>query len=243
MTMKLTVVLPTYNELKNIQILIPELEGYLNDKKIAAEIIIVDDQSPDGTAQAAEKLNKQYDNIRVIVKEKKEGIGAALRIGYTAARGELILSMDSDLSFEITDIEKFIAKIYEGYDLVVGSRHIKEAGYEKKTFNTRVKWFVSKFGNKIVRAITGVPIHDFSANFRMIRRSVWNTIETRENTNSLLLEMILKTKYKGLKVTEIPVTFKDRIYGESKLNLKKEAPKFFVKLFYFTIKYRLLKQN
>jgi len=237
----LSIVLPTYNELKNIKILIEQIEKEFK-KKIKLEII-VDDSSPDGTANAARALNKKYKNIRVIVRKNKEGIGAALRDGYNAARNDLILSSDSDLSFSVKDMLKLIDKIKQGYDLVIGSRHMEQGYYEKKVLKTRIKGFVSNTGNKVVRILTGVPIHDFSANFRVIRRDVWRSIKTKEKTNIILLEMILKTYYKKYKVAEVPVAFKDRIYGESKLNLAKEAPKFFMKMLLFVINLRILKKD
>lgn len=238
----LSIVLPTYNERKNISIFIPKIEAYFGKKNIFLEIIVVDDNSPDGTADACRKLNKKYRNIRVVVRKKDRGIGSALREGYNLARGEIILSSDTDLSFEVGDMIRLVNKIDEGYDLVVGSRHMHRSDYEKKKSGTKLKWFISFFGNKMVCLISGVKIHDFSANFRAINRQVWNKIETKENTNSILMEMIIKTHYKGYKVTEIPVAFKDRIYGESKLKLGMEAPKFFIKLIKVAFEARILKK-
>lgn len=237
--MELVIVLPTYNEKKNIEIFIPKIEkDVLKKRKIKGEIIVVDDNSPDGTARAALKLNKKYKNIKVIIRKEKEGIGAALRCGYNAASGRLILSSDSDLSFSTNDMLRLIDKINSGYDLVVGSRYLSKKDYEKLKIKTMIKGFVSKYGNILVRIFSGIDIHDYSSNFRIIRRKVWNDIETIEKTNSILLEMIVKTAYKGYKVTEIPVKFLERKYGKSKINLFKEVPKFFIKLVYYSLKYR-----
>lgn len=237
--MELVIVLPTYNEKKNIEIFIPKIEKEIFKKrKIKGEIIVVDDSSPDGTARTALKLNKKYKNIKVIIRKKKEGIGAALRCGYNAASGRLILSSDSDLSFSTNDMLRLIDKINSGYDLVVGSRHLSKKDYEKLKIKTMIKGFVSKYGNILVRVFSGIDIHDYSSNFRIIRRKVWNDIETKEKTNSILLEMIVKTAYKGYKVAEIPVKFLERKYGKSKINLFKEVPKFFIKLVYYSLKYR-----
>jgi len=240
--MEVSIILPTYNEKENIKILIPKIENELFlANKIKGEIIVVDDNSPDGTANAAARLNKKYHNIVVVVKEKKEGIGAALRVGYNAAKYGIILSSDSDLSFEIKDMKKLLDAINSGNDIVIGSRHMALGRYEKPNLSTLIKGIVSRFGNVLVRIISGVPIHDFSANFRAIKKHAWQNIRTNEKTNSILLEMIMKSYYKGYKLVELPVRFKDRIYGESKLNLKKEAPKFFIKLLYYTWKCRILK--
>lgn len=234
--MKLSIILPTYNERRNISILIPKIEELF--KKEKHEIIIVDDNSPDGTALCAQELNKRFGNIKTIVREKREGIGAALRQGYDEAIGDIILSMDSDLSFSLGDLHAVLQKIDEGYDLVVGSRHTTKENYEMKLLETKVKGFVSRFGNKITSFVTGIDIHDFSANFRGIRKEVWKKISVKDNTNTMLLEMILKAYYSKFRIAEVPVLFKERVYGVSKLNLKYEAPKFFIKLIYYTLLYR-----
>ncbi len=232
----LSIVLPTYNEKDNIKILIPEIEETF--KHVNHEIIVVDDSSPDGTARISEELNKKYGNIKVIIREKKEGIGAAIREGYNNAGNSIIISSDSDLSFTLPDMYRLYAKIQEGYDLVLGNRHSKISFYELTTLKVKIKGWISKNGNKFLRLMTGLNINDFSANFRAIRKDVWEQINTKEKTNTLLLEMILKCKYGGLRVTEIPVTFKDRIHGESKLNLGTEAPKFLFKMIKYVLMYR-----
>ena len=98
---------------------------------------------------------------------------------------------------------------------------------------------MSRLGYRVIRALVGLDLHDYSANFRAIRRTVWHEILTEENTNSLLLEMILKVHYRGFKIAEVPVSFADRIHGESKLNLFIEAPKFLINLIRYTFRYRV----
>ncbi len=241
--MKISIILPTYNESKNIEIIIPKIEELFKKTNYYFEIIIVDDNSPDGTADLAHELNNNYNNIKVIVRQKLDGIGSALRDGYDSVTdSDIILSSDSDLSFSVEDMIKLIDKINEGYDLVVGSRHTSKQNYETPNINTKIKGFISHYGNIMVRFISGVPIHDFSANFRAIRTNVWRSIKTEEKTNSILMEMILKTYYNGYKVTEIPVIFKDRIYGESKLKLRKEALKFLRKLIKYAFMCRVLRK-
>jgi dolichol-phosphate mannosyltransferase len=125
-------------------------------------------------------------------------------------------------------------KIQEGYDLVTGFRHGDEATYEKRAWGTRVKYLVSRVGNLVVRATSGIPVRDFSANFRVIRRDKWVELQTRENTNALLVEMIVKARRKGFRMAEIPIAFYERRFGTSKLNLWREAPKFLVKFVRYT---------
>lgn len=239
--MTISIILPTYNERENIRILIPQIEEVF--KNFKHEIIIVDDNSPDGTARYSQKLNKKFGNIKTIIRDKKEGIGAALIQGYNEATGDIILSLDSDLSFSPQDLLKVLDKLNEGYDLVVGSRHLNIKDYEMLSLETTIKRFVSRFGNKLTRLITGIDIHDFSANFRGIRKSVWREIKVNDNTNTMLLEMIMSTYYSGFRLCEVQVQFKERVYGISKLNLKLEAPKFLLKLIYYTYLYRCRRIN
>lgn len=236
---EVSVILPTYNEKENIAILIPQIEEILEKQGLKSEILVVDDSSPDGTALVAENLNKKYGNIRVITRLKKEGIGAAMREGYNTAQGNLIFSMDTDLSFDTNVIPLILKNLNEDYDLIVGNRYSSKGDYEARTLNVKTKRFVSKFGNKFLRFITGINIHDFSTNFRGMKREVWQNIKTKEKTNTLLFEMILLTAYHGFKVGEQRIIFKDRVYGKSKLNLAKEAPKFLLKAISLSLKSRL----
>lgn len=234
-----SIILPTYNEKENISILIPQLEEILKKQVLKSEILVVDDNSPDGTALIARQINENYGNIKIITRLKKEGIGAALREGYNKAEGKLIFSMDTDLSFDTNMVPVILKRLNEGYDMVVGNRYSSKGDYETKTLSIKAKKFVSKFGNKFLRFITGIDIHDFSTNFRGMKRETWQNIKTKEKTNILLFEMILLTHYHGFKVGEQRVIFKERLYGKSKLNLVKEAPKFLLKAINLSLKTRL----
>lgn len=234
----ISIILPTYDEAENVVILIPALEKFLRNQKIDFEIIVVDDNSPDGTADICKKLNKKYKNINVIVKEKKEGIGAALRVGYSAGKKSILLSMDSDLSFQFEDIARFLQEM-DSKELVVACRYIENGYYEKKQLTTAIKATVSRFGNKFIKLISGINLDDYTTNFRAIKKEVYDQLQLCENNNAFLMEMIIKTAYSGFKVGQIPVHFKERIYGKSKLNLALEAPKFFLKTVKYVLKARL----
>ena len=238
-----SIVLPTYNEKENLEVIIPEIIRKFDAKKIDFEILVVDDSSPDGTSEFIEYFGSEDPRVKLVLRKKKEGIGAALRHGYDVAIGDIILSSDADQSFKIDDMLRLLDKIEEGFDLVVGSRHSQSSSYEKKRISTKIKGLVSSLGNSTIGFISGLGIRDFSANFRAIRREVWKSISVKEKTNSILLEMIMKCHYGGHRVTEIPVSFSERIYGESKLNLAIEAPKFLIKFIAFTIRFRILKRG
>ena len=224
----ISVVIPTYNERENIIRLIPQLVEAFQGAPY--EILVVDDNSPDGTGDAVQECARTNPRIRLITKHKKEGIGAALRVGYDQAQGDIIVSSDADLSFRVNDLVRLTDAVSQGADLALGSRHAQGAAYEAEVFRVRCKRWVSRLGNVALRGVFRIPVHDFSANCRAIRRSVWQQIHTQEKTNTLLLEMILRCHYGGFRVSELPVTFQDRQYGVSKLRLSIEAPKFLLKM-------------
>lgn len=236
--LSVSVVIPTYNERENIGVLIGELQDALGARE--HEILVVDDRSPDGTGAVVEALAKNDPRVALASKDKREGIGAALRHGYNLGRKDVLLSIDADLSFKTSEALKLLELIDSGCDLALGCRHKSGGSYEAPTFKVKAKFFVSRLGNRIIRGLVGLDLHDYSANFRAIRRGVWHAIRTEQNTNSLLLEMILKVHYGGFKIEETPVAFIDRVRGQSKLNLFIEAPKFLVDLLRYTFRYRVL---
>ncbi len=217
-----SLIFPTYNERENLRWLIPQVEAAFAGTP--CEILIVDDGSPDGTADEAEALNRTYGNIRVIRRPGRAGLGSAIRRGYDEARHDLLISCDADGSFSAHDLVRLAATAAEGYDLVLGSRHSAGARYETPRWAITVKYCISWLGNWLLRQLLRVPLHDFSSNCRAIRRTTWQTLQTRERTNALLLEMILQVAAVGGRITEIPVTFVDRRCGRSKLNLWVEIP-------------------
>lgn len=227
---ELSIILPTYNESRNIKLLIPAIEALLKKRKIASEIIVVDDSSPDGTARFAEKLNKKYGNIRVLKGRKRQGLGSALKAGYDAARGEIILSMDSDLSIDPQDIHKILNKMHEGYDFVVGSRHSQGSGYDNPNLRTTIKKAISTAGNALTTALIRIPVRDYSMNFRAVRRGAWKQIKTKEKRNVFLLEMIVELHKKGFLIAEVPFQFKERKFGKSKMRLLNEVIPFLTRV-------------
>lgn len=235
---QLTIVLPTYNEAENVAELIPRIEEAFASQ--AFRVLVVDDDSPDGTAEVARRLNERYGNVEVLTPPERKGLGAALRQAYEHASTPYILSSDADLSFSTEDMLRLYQTILErGDDLVQGTRHESGGRYEVSGARVWLKRLSSVVGNFVVRHLAGLPVTDCSANFRVIRKDAWDQIETQENNNAILFEMIFKCHHGGLRVSSIPVTFRDRRYGESKLNLLTEIPRFLVRMFYYVLRYRL----
>ena len=236
--MQLSIILPTYNERKNLLHLIPHLENLIKKSGKKSEIIVVDDSSPDGTADVARNLNKKYKNIRLISRQKKEGMGAAIKAGYDSARGGILASIDVD-SLGANEIEKMLDKLHEGYDLVVGSRHIREGLYKKSFIKTFIKNIVSSSGNKLARLVIGIDVTDFSLNCRAMKKKVWKSINVSEKGNSFMLETVVKAHFAGFRIGEVPVVFNERKYGKSKLNLTLQSCLFLRNLIAYSLKYRL----
>lgn len=219
----LSVVIPTYNERENMAELIRILERAL---PAHSEIVVVDDNSPDGTADACRRLNKKYGNVRVFVRRKKEGVGSAYFFGYKHSRGGIIIGMDADLSHDPAQIILLLGKLDEGYDLVIGSRHIKGSFYERQKPETYRKYLASRYGNVLTSLILGIPLHDFTNGFRAFRRKVLDGVKIENKGNSMLMEFIAKVYWRGFRVAEVPTRFVDRKKGASKLNIAGESTKF-----------------
>jgi len=234
--LSVSVVVPTYNERENIGPLVKGIRAALSGRSY--EILVVDDGSPDGTREQVRALSRTVPQLRLIEKPRKEGIGAALRYGYDRSRLAVLLSIDADLSFDTADIPRLLGPIEEGYDMSLGVRHAAGGGYETPDWRIRVKFWVSSLGNRFVAALLGHGVRDVSANFRALRRSVWERLKTSDNTNALLLEMILKARAARCRIYEVPVKFRDRRRGESKLNLVLELPRYLSRLIVYTLRYR-----
>ncbi len=231
----LSIILPTYNERENVKIFVPLLA-----KKFAGiphEIIVVDDSSPDGTGEEVLALAATIPNVKLITRKEKNGIGNALRHGYNAAANDIILSCDSDLSFSTDDLMKLYNKLVaENYDVIIGSRHSTSSGYETPSIGIKAKYAVSRLGNALLHTLFRVPVRDFSVNCRAIRKSTWSSFTTKENGNFFLFEMIFLAQRAGARIGEVPVTFKDRQYGNSKINHAAEIPKAFLKMIVYLLR-------
>jgi dolichol-phosphate mannosyltransferase len=213
--MNLSIILPTYNESENLKVLIPEIQQNFKD----ADIIVVDDNSPDNTAKVAESLG-----VRVINRKRKEGLGAALKQGYNEARHEIIISMDADCSISVKDIFRVIEKL-ENNDLVVGSKYSKSS--EAHGFSSKKQKILSYLGNKFFIILFRLPVDDVTLNLRGFTKKVWNQLYLEEKSNVFLLEMLIEAKSKNMRIAQIPIVFSERQYGQSKTNLKKLFPLYF----------------
>ena len=227
--MELSVILPTYNEKDNIIQVITELESFFSKKTKSFEMIVVDDSSPDGTADEVEKLHKRFPNLVLIRDMPKEGIGSALNRGYNRSKGKWLLSMDADRAFLTKDIDRVLCEKENGFKFVVGSKYARGADYVKDSFTAWLRSKISEYGNLYISIVSGVPLRDFSMNFRLLKREVWENIRPEDKENFFLVEMIVQAYYKGYKIKEVGVSLLPRGFGASKTRVGKQMVKFFLK--------------
>ncbi|MCD6086597.1 MAG: polyprenol monophosphomannose synthase [Candidatus Hydrothermae bacterium] len=216
--MKGVVVVPTYNERENIEELIEKTLSTSPD----IDILIVDDNSPDGTGEIAEKIAKENPRVKVLHRPGKMGLGSAYVEGFKWALKEnydFVMEMDADFSHNPEDIPRFIEKIKE-YDLVIGSRYTDGVSV--------VNWPISRlllsyFANIYARTVTGVPIMDLTGGFKCFRREVLESINLdtiMSDGYAFQIEMNYRAYKKGFKITEIPIIFIERRAGSSKMSKK-----------------------
>ena len=215
---KTLVIIPTYNEMENIPKLIPVVLS--QDDSI--DILIVDDNSHDGTAQHIIELQKSNNRLHILQREKKLGLGTAYIAGFKYALAnnyDYIFEMDADFSHEPTEIPNFLKAVKDN-DLVLGSRYID--GVRVLNWPMR-RLLLSFFASVYTRIITGMPIRDATGGFKCFRRKVLESIDldkVQSNGYSFQIEMTFKAYKKGFKIKEIPIVFMDRVKGTSKMSKK-----------------------
>jgi len=221
--MRVSFVIPTLNEHGNITRLIERINKIIKKINLDYEIIVIDDNSTDGTIQAVKNLQKIQENLNLFVREKPQGIGSAHIEGYNQAQGDLIISMDADLSHPPEKIPEFIAKIKSGFDMVMSSRYIPGGATDK---NLKL-YLVSKIGGYYLSLMLRINILDFTTGYRAIKKDLWQKIKnySYSKKNVFLIESIYYAHKCGAKLAEIPIFFKEREIGESKTPLFKEAIK------------------
>jgi dolichol-phosphate mannosyltransferase len=217
---KILVIIPTYNESENILKIIPEV---LNNSSAENEfnVLVIDDNSPDGTARLVESMNNPH--VDLIKREKKMGLGTAYVTGFKYAISkhyDMVFEMDADFSHDPKYLNNFVEQINLGYDLVIGSRYIR--GISVVNWPLR-RLMLSYFANKYTRMVTGLKIKDTTAGFACYKVSSLEKLNLdiiKSNGYSFQIEMKFLFFKKGFKIIEIPILFIDRREGESKMSRK-----------------------
>jgi len=226
-----SVILPTYKECGNLKILIPQLTGYFSSSAFPYEIVIIDDNSNDGTSEYIDSLSDR--NIRLIVRKDKKGLSSAIIDGTDMAAGDVIVHMDSDLAHRVEDLGTMIACFNENRDknnFIIGSRYHRESVYEGKPFLNRM---ASYWGKKFVKLYFGIRLEDTSNNFRVFEKKVWDLIRPKliPDGNIMLVQIIYLAHLEGVKFKEMPIEYVERRIGESKLDVSRETIRFFHNIF------------
>lgn len=215
--MRAVVVVPTYNERDNIIALLPAIRNATT----LADVLVVDDDSPDGTADAAERLAKELGGVRVLRRASKEGLGSAYRAGFAQVLAEeydAVISMDADFSHDPAVIPVMLARLEEGNDAVIGSRYVTGGGTTDWPVRRQL---LSKWGNGYTRAVLRLPTHDCTSGFRAYTSEALRSIDpgsTNAEGYAFLTELVRRLARDGRTVTEVPIIFRDRTRGKSKMS-------------------------
>jgi len=208
------VCLPTYDERENLERMLRALGEH------GVSVLVIDDSSPDGTGELADRLAEQLDYVEVLHRPRKEGLGPAYLAGFRhalAAGAELVLEMDCDFSHDPADVPRLLAAVQDA-DVAVGSRYVKGGSVHNWGL---VRRFVSAGGSLYARALLGVGIRDLTAGFKCYRRAVLETIDL-DAISSLGYAFQIETTYRalraGFRVVEVPIAFHDREHGGSKMS-------------------------
>ena len=213
------VCVPTYNERDNLEPLVRALGEVLDTARDA--VLVIDDGSPDGTGEIADRLAAELPWVDVLHRARKEGIGRAYLAGFEralATDAELVLEMDCDFSHDPRDVARLVAACEEGADLALGSRWAAGGGTENWGL---VRRLISRGGSLYARLVLGVGVRDLTGGFKCFRRRVLETIDLdaiAARGYGFQIEGTYRTLRAGFRVVEIPIVFVDRRVGESKMS-------------------------
>jgi dolichol-phosphate mannosyltransferase len=211
------VIIPTYNEYENISKIVPVV--FEQDKSI--HVLVVDDNSPDGTAGVVMEMMKKFKRLHLLQREKKNGLGRAYIAGFNWALDngyDFVVEMDADFSHDPAELHLLTDAMNAGHDVVVGSRYI----HGIRILNWDMKRFVmSYFGNVYARIATGVKIRDITGGYNLYTRKALEAINLAKITSNgyaFQIEMKSKAVFKKMSVVEVPIVFRDRFEGTSKMS-------------------------
>ncbi|HIW91242.1 MAG TPA: polyprenol monophosphomannose synthase [Candidatus Corynebacterium avicola] len=213
------VIIPTYEELENLPLIVGRVREAEPDR---VDILIVDDNSPDGTGELADRLAEQDDHIHVLHREEKGGLCGAYVAGFrwgldAEADYTVLCEMDADGSHAPEQLKDLLASVDEGSDLVIGSRYVPGGKVVNWPWN---RWFLSKAGNIYISVALGAGLSDMTAGYRAYRRELVESLDLDELSNAgyiFQVDLAFRAVEDGFWVDEVPITFTEREIGESKL--------------------------
>ena len=219
--MKISVVLPTYNERENIIPLIESLSSVLQDSGYEYQIVVVDDNSPDGTAEAVKKRFDQVDQVKLVWRNGQRGLGTAVKAGIEASSGEILVVMDADCSHDPHDVPMLVSGIGK-YDLVNGSRYMGCGGFQSNTrariSSVAINWFL--------RLVLGLKTTDNTIGFLAVKRSLLSELNLEgifRGYGDFHFRLMYDASRHGAEVIEVPVVHRLRQRGQAKTRLFKDG--------------------
>ncbi|MDP3918483.1 MAG: polyprenol monophosphomannose synthase [Nanoarchaeota archaeon] len=221
--MHLVVNLPTYNEKENLEVLFPRLFSIGNDLGVKFSVVVVDDNSPDSTSDYVEEMMKEYDNLYLVKRKGKLGLGSAYIAGFSYGINELgadyVVSMDSDLSHPPELLREFV-KYAPSHDIVIGCRYMKGGEFRNWPW---IRKAMSKGANVYGQVWLGLKVRDISSGYRCYSADLWRKIgfeNVKTNGYCTLEEILYLAKKEKATIKEVPLVFVDRTIGETKLTRK-----------------------
>jgi dolichol-phosphate mannosyltransferase len=215
-------ILPTYNEVENIEAIVIAAGEVLERAAPGGfSVLVVDDGSPDGTGEIADRLAEQHEWVEVLHRAEKNGIGPAYLAGFRHAldRGAgYVMEMDSDFSHDPADLARLLEAVHGGADLALGSRYVPGGGVRNWGLLRR---FISEGGSTYARLVLGLEIRDVTGGFKCFRREVLEAIHfdgVRSHGYAFQVELTYRAVRAGFRVVEVPIVFKDRERGQSKMS-------------------------
>jgi dolichol-phosphate mannosyltransferase len=216
----LTVCLPTYNERENVERMLRALGETFTRHAIEGRVLVIDDGSPDGTGEIADRLASELTFVAVLHRARKEGLGPAYLAGFRAALAagaDLVVEMDCDFSHDPADLPRLAAAAGDA-DVVLGSRYV--AGGSIRNWSL-LRRFISRSGSLYAQILLGLPLRDLTGGFKCYRRNVLETIDLDAISTkgyAFQIETTYRAVRAGFRVVEIPIVFSDRVEGGSKMS-------------------------
>ena len=213
--MSVLVIVPTYNERDNIRPIVSAVRAHGYD------VLVVDDGSPDGTGRLADELAEADEGVHVLHRTTKEGLGPAYAAGFAqglSMGAEILCEMDADFSHDPADLPRLVAAVRDGADLAIGSRYVEGGGTDGWPWH---RIAISRGGNRYASMMLGIHVADATAGFRAFRDTTVRKVDPSNCEASgygFQVEMAWRTEQAGLTIVEVPITFRDRRYGESKMS-------------------------
>ena len=210
---------PTYNEAENIVRWVQQVRAALPD----AHLLVIDDDSPDGTAQLAQAACDAVGNAHVVVRRDQRGLGSAYREAFrlaAAADVDVVLHMDADLSHDPAALPALVSELEQGADMVIGSRYVPGGGTKNWPIHRRL---LSRWGNRYTAGVLGLRLRDITSGYRGYRHAALAVIDapsTQAEGYAFLTELALRGSDGGLRIAEVPIQFCDRTAGTSKMSAR-----------------------